>query len=438
MAMTALFMASVDPMHIGHVSLLEYVLEHKIADVCRIIVLPNSPSRSKPGRVPLEHRIKMAELSVSHLGERVCVEKRDASEFAASQSHRKFVGIIGSDCCLRAVKTGKRPWLWENVDTWVVIPRHGDSLIADQSIQQAFRNFFGCQTKCIFPVNVPNQHTSSSLIRAAMTKHVTRDVLVERGLHPSVVDYIFDNTGLYGHHNMISEIAPDYKCEFRIAGKSHVVHVVAPDTKTMVAKFFSLKDRNLMKAELRESRMLAGCSATPIGSVDWFNTEWKSGVILFEDGGESLLRMIHRSPNDPETLAAAKAAGKALFRLHSQRFKVESAAATWFDHKSSCAAKIPDVDKMPALEMGPCLGDASIGNTVVCKNTGDIVWIDVGKFTPRGVIVYDWSQWISSVSHFAPTLSVRERTVIIDSFKAGYGKDPGHAREFQDYWSIRS
>ena len=106
---TALFFGSFNPIHNGHLSIAEYVLEHTDIEELWFVVSPHNPLKEASDLAPEEHRLEMVRLSTAkyHPRIQVCdVEMQmprpsytiDTVNFLKSKyPHREYAILMGAD-----------------------------------------------------------------------------------------------------------------------------------------------------------------------------------------------------------------------------------------------------------------------------------------------------------------------------------------------------
>ncbi|MBT4963286.1 MAG: adenylyltransferase/cytidyltransferase family protein [Francisellaceae bacterium] len=157
-----IYVGSFDPVHNGHIEAMEQALQEK--NLHFIIVLSNTPSRSKPSRTDYSIRLHM--LNLAFIGnKRILVANNETDEaIKILKQHHKLVGIIGSDQVIRHLKINKPPKQY--VDEWFIVTRDADR----EHLPMSLTTFFGKPCSYANKTYLQQQHLSSSDIRDLLSK----------------------------------------------------------------------------------------------------------------------------------------------------------------------------------------------------------------------------------------------------------------------------
>jgi cytidyltransferase-like protein len=193
----AIYIGSFDPFHIGHMRICEYLLQNNLVDM--LYILPNTPCRSKPNRLSLEHRLNMIHLQLNSsdicrsLKDQIIIREENADDVIKElkRNGRILHLVMGSDRFSQCLKKGKSPLNMKaeesetQFERYIIIQRVGDK---DERIRlnKNCKTFFGKPFTLL--TDVPDQAVSSTIVRSGM------------------FDFVCNQTKLYIQKNHLYEI----------------------------------------------------------------------------------------------------------------------------------------------------------------------------------------------------------------------------------------
>lgn len=185
MSRVGLLFGSFNPIHIGHLAIAKYVLNHEILQEVWFVVSPHNPLKESSQLAPEYHRLRMVEIALenSEMPLRACSVEfempRPSFTIDTLQllSHKypvnQFYPIIGADSLASIEKWKDYTQLLENYSL-LVYPREGYNL--DELVVK-----YG-----VHPVNAPLFNVSSTSIRNRIVNGERPEQLLPKG----VLDYI--------------------------------------------------------------------------------------------------------------------------------------------------------------------------------------------------------------------------------------------------------
>jgi nicotinate-nucleotide adenylyltransferase len=182
------FPGTFDPMHFGHLNLIDFFIKETDLDEIWIIITPLNPFKSKC-LTTKEERFKMVELSLSNKKD-VKISKIEflldkpyytintLRELSEKYPENKFVLLIGEDNLYRFNKWKNYQEILESYMLYVY-PRKSDFSIPEYIKTHPSIKFF----------KAPKIKNSSSQIR----KKIAKNINVTNFIHPKVYQYIKEN-----------------------------------------------------------------------------------------------------------------------------------------------------------------------------------------------------------------------------------------------------
>lgn len=183
-----IYVGSFNPIHKGHIKIVNYLITHKYVD--KIIIIPTCNYWDKQDLVDLLHRINMVKF---YENEYIYVDDKlnklpytiqILNELKKVYKEHELNLIIGDDNL-------EKFYLWKNVDdilknNIIVIPRNNG--------YKKYINKYKEKSKFIFVEDFQIENISSTLIRKCIKGNNLKDVL--RYIDEDILNYIIEN-GLY-------------------------------------------------------------------------------------------------------------------------------------------------------------------------------------------------------------------------------------------------
>lgn len=191
----ALFFGSFNPIHLGHISVGMYVLDHRIAAQVWYVVSPENPLKTASDLAPFSHRVAMARLAtaneprfqVSTLEQNLPKPSytiNSIKELKKRLPHQKIAILCGSDIQHQLHKWHKINELKALVD-FIIYPRTITPLSVPTCSQEL--------------TNAPTIQAQATSIRQAITQN--NDQILDTLLCESVKEYIISNN-LYAYNEL--------------------------------------------------------------------------------------------------------------------------------------------------------------------------------------------------------------------------------------------
>lgn len=251
----ALLMGSFNPIHKGHTSIAEYVLERGIADRVWLVVSPHNPLKSPEQLAPFEDRISMVRIATRHNDRLVpCDIEKDLPTpsytvhtilyLKESYPQHDFFVLAGSDIATQL-------HLWYKVEQ---LRKMVQFLIYPRAEAEAY-----CTPEM---TDAPRYNIDATSIREAYSKGAIKVSNID-----SAVEYYIKNRGLYlmktvQFYTMEIEHQPHVVVNYLERGKLHYKygdhakalndfnkvleldssHVEARNMKTMVESIFNFRN----------------------------------------------------------------------------------------------------------------------------------------------------------------------------------------------------
>lgn len=200
-----LFGGSFNPVHLGHLALIRYVIEHDLARSVLLMPAGRSPFKGTGQYAPAEHRLKMLELAVQGLSDdlqaRIAISdaelRRPGPSYTAETLQSLDDGIdtallIGADSLESFDQWKEADWILGRVPLYVVY-RAGIDDAQVQSWRRRLQGFFPVANVYLIPFEPPA--CSSTYLRQAIATGAGFEQL-KACLPQSVFAYI-KHVGLY-------------------------------------------------------------------------------------------------------------------------------------------------------------------------------------------------------------------------------------------------
>jgi nicotinate-nucleotide adenylyltransferase len=194
MAKTALFFGTFNPVHIGHLIIAEYFVEHSDLKELWFVITPSNPLKKKSSLLDEHHRYYMTHLAIEDDNRFMACDVEFKLPYPSYTAHtltylqekypkKEFVLIMGEDNLENIEKWKNWEFILENFQIYVYprIGYHGGKYREHPSVKV---------------MEVPVMEISSTMIRESIKAGKNVKYL----LTPKVERYI-DEMGFYGIHN---------------------------------------------------------------------------------------------------------------------------------------------------------------------------------------------------------------------------------------------
>lgn len=186
---TGLFFGTFNPVHIGHLIIAQYFLDHTDLDNIRFIVSPLNPLKDKNSLIAAKDRLEMVKLAIMdnpkfHLSNiefhlpLPSYTVQTLKELKNLEPEVNFVILMGSDSLSSIEKWKDYRFILENY-TIYVYPRNSDSFSFDQEFIRQYPD--------IILFNAPLIEISGTLIRNNLKENKSIRYLT----NPQVVNYLY-------------------------------------------------------------------------------------------------------------------------------------------------------------------------------------------------------------------------------------------------------
>ncbi len=381
-----LYSGSFDPFHIGHFEVAKCMTG--FADT--VVIVPNSPNKSKPMRSSLKDRIDIIVQTITD-HKNIYVVTDHINDISSKISNKFYTcSVLGSDQLLTLLKKKQQPHL--KVDEWFVVPRHNYQITNVPN--------WSCKVTILDKKLFSHQGGSSTLIRNCIFNNNTN--FLAEYIDPAVLDYIVKKD-MYSRksvlENRIRLIAGT--CNSFKYVKDNVVFVYLKNS-VVVAKIFTHvnefryeKNSYLIFKDLQNNGLKID---VPNVAFEYESDDYCILGTTYE--GVSAEKLV----SEADSYKIGYNIGQVLKTLHSFK-KVKVKCDSFTDHsKFIKMAKSVDTELLKNFYKNPgftCYthGDANLGNFIINKDYG-IKLIDfsgISKYGVNGIPAYEYYQFISAI-----------------------------------------
>lgn len=393
--LSAFYVGSFDPFHFGHYEIVNYLLENYKT----VYILPNAPSKSKPNRVNLQHRLNIIKCYFPNISN-LHILLDQADEFVKQFDPTKTIGIMGSDAYNKLIIKGALPKL--PIFNWLIVQRDGDVCLPSTVEKFSVK---------ILDSSVFNQQMfSSTIARNELTNIGTCNCM-------SVDAIVYCNLfGLYDKTTLTSNFITE---NYVIVKKMEITRGIKLYFNCNERYLNSLKGYEILQSKLDN---LVVPVTTHLGT-------YLSVMIFDKTSGQNITSIVNSDLHQQVGLyEIGKKIGTKLKLLHSTN-------TIPFDELDK--QQNPIINKIGSehfeqikLLYNKCYlhGDLSINNICYDFDTKDVYFIDPEKspkyvsyeknnIGPCGIAYYEYCQFISSIAKYS-SKHITEH--LLDGFIDGY------------------
>lgn len=426
-----IYIGSFDPFHRGHQAICDHLIDdverNPFMDnecVTKIYILPNVPSKSKPNRSKLEHRIDMISLQLDgskNYGDGTIIVSPEPADQIVTELRKDPMNrlslIIGSDRYFECIDKNKRPLgqssqMEDKFDRYIVIQRRG---LKDRRIDIHNKNsamFFN--RPCKIYTNVEFQDGSSTDVRSGALSLVNSDV----------IQYI-QNNHLY-EISRIQKIFPSHKqlslCE-SLSGNS-VYQIVVMEGDVEVTKYVKIGYHDDMKQQVDAYDYFGDLKAEYVDN-NILVMEKASGYRLTD-----ILNDKFTSLQFYKFAEVGEAVGKYIKKLHmTQTFDTDVFRSKFYEKICKQCSTSSDLSqfKTDPGRFRLVHGDLSPNNIFVDPLTMKVTLIDMDRFVDTcksgGSASYEYFQLLSGINW------VCHKYINLDNFRRGFISGYGDCRD---------
>lgn len=435
-----IYVGSFDPFHKGHQAICDYLLDNKI--ISMIYVLGNAPSKFKPNRSSLNHRINMINLQLKtskNIGNGTIIVSDEPADnvilkLSESPLHNLCL-ILGSDRYLDCVEKNKRPLgknsgISDKFDQYIVVQRNGskDLHIDTKNIRSA--SFF--DKPCRIFNTVEFQESSSTDVRDG-----NMNLVCEKTKQYIQKHHLYET-------ERIKKIFPIHDqltlCD-GLSGNSTYRIVIKEAIDQISTQYVKFGYRCDVKSQIDAYQYFGKINAKYIEP---------NILIMSEAKGYSLtdvLNDVHMNLQPREFARVGCAIGRFIKNFHmSKTFETNV-----FEHKfyQKIVQQCTESPELERFKIDPGIfhlihGDLSPNNIFIDIHTMEVTLIDLDKFVEKsktgGSAMYEYFQLLSGINWNCNKQSNIDN--FMRGFVTGYGDCGDVASDHvykmcREYWAMK-